>query len=459
MAGSIQHCDILIEGACVVTMDDDHRVIQNGTVAVKENRIVGVGSADDMRGWTATRCIDAGNQALIPGLIDTHNHLFQLAGRGMGDGMALWKWLGQFMLPLAADIRSEEAIAVARLGALEAASSGTTTLVDNHYAPADPETTLSIAQALHDVGLRGVVARGMFGPYTAVARDNGLQDTLFRYSVAQELDTMRQCLEAWRDERVRIWPSPINVIYNDLELVQGSVELAREYGVKWQTHCSEAQIDPEVFKQAYGSRPFVWMAENGLLDSAATFAHAIWLDEQEVALAGGTDCGIAHNPMSNQYLASGAMRLGDLRQAGARIGIGTDGAAGHLMDLFQIMRQVIYVQRLFRLDPEATNAHEAFELATVDGAKLVGIDAGQIIEGKLADLVLVDIDQLHMSPCFDVISNLVYCASGRDVRMTMVDGRVVYERGEFTRLDRREVLARAREHSLALMGRLESSGF
>lgn len=449
-----QQCDLVIHAGKVVTMNDAGRVIEDGVVAVRGKRICAVGEAHEMTHWQGRRTIQAPGQALIPGLIDTHNHLFQLAGRGLGDGMALWQWLGEFMLPLAAGIRPAEALAAVRLGALEAASSGITTVLDNHYAPADPETTLAVAQALTDTGLRGVVARGMFGPFTAVARDNGLQDTLFRHSVQYELDTMRECLSHWKHGRVQIWPSPINIIYNDLDLVQGAAQMARDFGVRWQTHCSEAPVDPDIFQKAYGSRPLRWLDERGWLDERAGFAHAIWLDDDEIERAGRAGCGIAHNPMSNEYLASGPMRLKELRQAGARIGLGADGAAGHQVDLFQIMRQMVYVQRLARLDPQASHAHDAFWLATRGGAQMLGVDAGQITPGKLADMALVNLDQPHLSPCHDVIASLVYCASGRDVTLTVVDGRVIYEQGESLCVSRGEVVAQAREHCSALIERL-----
>jgi 5-methylthioadenosine/S-adenosylhomocysteine deaminase len=447
-------CDVLFTGGIVVTMDDQRRVLPDAAVAVSGNRIVAVDSASAFAGWRAGRTVDCRGQVVIPGLIDSHNHLFQVAGRGLGDGMALWQWLGEFMLPLAAGITPQESIAAARVAALEALSAGTTTIIDNHYAPADVDTTLGIAAMLEGLGLRGVVARGMFGPYTPIAKDNHLSPALFRHDTEHELSSMRACLDNWRSDRVKIWPAPINVIYNDQELVRQSVTLAREYGVKWHTHCSEARVDPEIYLQAYGVRPFNWMAEERLLGADATFAHAIWLDDDEVALAGAHHCGIAHNPMSNEYLASGAVRLRALREAGATVGIGADGAAGHLMDLFQIMKQVVYVQRLATLDPEATQAHEAFELATREGARLAGIDAGQLAVGKLADLAVVSLAGAHMTPCYDVVANLVYCGSGRDVALTMVDGRVVYENGSATCADQAEIIREAHARCGEMLRRL-----
>lgn len=450
-----EQCDVLFSGGVVVTMDDQRRIIEQGAVAVRANRIAAVGSASELASWKANRVIDCSGQAIIPGLVDSHNHLFQIAGRGLGDGMALWQWLGEFMLPLAASITPDEAKAAVRIAALEALSSGTTTIIDNHYAPNDARTTLEVAGALHEMGLRGAIARGVFGPFTDIARDNHLSPLLFQNSTRHEIDSMRECLTEWNSDRIKIWPSPINVIYNDQELVCGLVELAKEFGVPWQTHCSEAPIDPDIYEKAYGVRPFVWMQQAGLLDHNASFAHAIWLDDEEISVLGGHECSVAHNPMSNEYLASGAVRLRELRNAGSVVGLGADGAAGHLMDMFQIMRQMVYVQRLHTLDPEATFAEEAFELATRGGAQLAGIDAGILQPGKLADIAVVSLSGSHMTPCFNVVANLVYCGSGRDVTLTMIDGRIAYENGQAALVNQDEIKHDAHTLCHGLIKRLD----
>lgn len=447
--------DIVLANALVVTMDDERRIIEHGAVAIKGNRIAGVGGTSEFPADCATRYIDCSGQVIIPGLVDAHNHLFQCIGRGLGDGMALWKWLSSFMLPIAAEINADEAESIVRLAAYESLSSGTTTIIDNHYAPSDAETVIRVAQAIEDVGMRGVIAQGVFGPFSAIARDNNLSDRLFKRSIQEELGHIRDAMLARQGKQVSVWPSPINMIYNELELVEGCIELAREFNTKWQTHVSEAEVDPEIFLKAYGARPLEWLAQRGLLDQRSCFAHAIWLDEQEIELAGTQGCAIAHNPMSNQYLASGAMPLRALREAGATIGLGADGAAGHLMDMFQIMRQMIYVQRLHTLSPEASHAHEAFEMATVEGARLAGIDAGQLLPGKLADIAVVSLDAPHLTPCFDVVANLVYCASGRDVTLTVVNGKVVYDKADRSLQDTQTIMEKARHYSRQLVERLE----
>src|SRR3990172_2330893 len=149
-------------------MDDDRRVLEPGAVAIDGEHIVAVGTPEGLAGFEAARTVDCGGTAIIPGLVDCHNHLFQLLARGLGEGMSLWPWLCEFMWPYSTAISREEAVASARLGAVEAVRSGTTAICDNHYSPADLKTTLGVAGAIEEVGLRGVVARGLFGDMTEV---------------------------------------------------------------------------------------------------------------------------------------------------------------------------------------------------------------------------------------------------------------------------------------------------
>ncbi|MFF2653577.1 amidohydrolase family protein [Streptomyces sp. NPDC058045] len=388
----VNTCDLLLTHAVLVTMDDDRRIVHDGALAVRGEHIAAVGTTAELSDWTAARRVDCSGKAVIPGLIDCHNHLFQLLGRGLGEGMALWPWLCEFIWPYAGGITRDEAVASVRLASVEAALAGTTCVIDNHYAPADPETTLAVAEAIERTGLRGSVARGITGTMTEVAAEHGLSPALFRHSADEEIAITEQCLRERTGHRVGVWPAPLNIIYVDQDLVGRSVELARTHGTPWHSHCSEARVDPEIYQQAYGTRPFLWLRDAGLLDERATLAHAIWLDDEEIEAVGTARSGLSYNPMSNQYLASGTMRLRDVRTAGAVVGLGSDGSAGHRMDMFQVMKQAIYVQRLTTLEPDSTNAMEALTLATREGARYAGIDAGQLTPGTLADLAVINLD-------------------------------------------------------------------
>lgn len=448
-------CDLLLTGGSVVTVDDERRVLDPGAIAITGNRISAVGSTEELAGIRAARSIDCTGKAVMPGLIDCHNHLFQGLARGLGEGMSLWPWLCEFMWPYSAAISPEEARVAAYLGAIEAVRAGTTCITDNHYSPADLNTTLSVATAIEDVGLRGVVVRGIFGQITEVAAKHGLAESLFRYSADEELDITTGCMEARPPaSRVAVWPAPINIIYVDQDLVRRSIELARDWNVGWHAHCSEAPADPDIYLDAYGIRPVEWLYQEGLLGAGATIAHGIWFDDQEVERVGETATGVSYNPISNQYLASGVLRLRDLRAAGAIVGLGTDGpGCGHRQDLFECIKEAILIQRVHTLDPTVSNAEEAFELATREGARYLGLEAGVLAPGRLADVAVVELQRPHLRPLHRTVSTLAYSARGSDVAMTIVDGRIVYENGRCTLVDEDEVMAEAQARADELIGR------
>jgi 5-methylthioadenosine/S-adenosylhomocysteine deaminase len=455
-----ERCDLLLAGGSVVTVDDDRRVIEPGSVAITGNRITAVGPSESMAAIRAARTVDCTEQAIIPGLVDCHNHLFQGLARGLGEGMSLWPWLCEFMWPYAATINPDEARVAAYLGAIEAVRAGATCITDNHYAPSDLDTTLAVAGAIEEVGLRGVVVRGIFGEITEVAIKHGLAPTLFRYTADEEIDITTGCMEKRRPgSRVAVWPAPINIIYVDQGLVHRSIELARTGNVGWHAHCSEAPADPDIYLEAYGIRPIEWLYREGLLGSGGTIAHGIWLDDREVERVGETKTGIAYNPISNQYLASGVLRLRDLRAAGAIVGLGTDGpGCGHRQDLFECMKEAMLLQRVHTLDPTVSNAEEALELATREGARYLGMDAGVLAAGKLADIAVVDLRRPHLRPLHRTVSALAYSARGSDVVMTIVDGRIVYENGRCTFVDEDEIMAEAQIRAGELIERAGMQG-
>ncbi len=443
-SGGAAEWDLLLTGGSVVTVDEDRRVLEPGAVGIRGDRIAFVGTPEEASG-RARREMDCTGKAVVPGFVDCHTHLFQALARGIGEGMSLWPWLCDFMWRYAAAITPEEAVVAARLGSVEAVRAGTTAILDNHYSPADLDTTLGVAGAIEEVGVRGVVARGVFGALTDVAKQHGLADSLFRYADDEDVEITRAAAaKRPPGSSVGVWPAPINVIYNSQNLVRRCVELAHELGTGWHAHCSEARADPDIYLEAYGIRPIEWLDREGLLGGGGTIAHAIWLDDREVQALGRTSTGVSYNPISNQYLASGVLRLRDLRAAGAVGGLGTDGpGGGHRQDMFEQMKQSMLLQRVHTLDPTSSKVEEAFELATRQGARYLGVDAGVLAEGKLADIAVVDLERPHLMPRNRTVATLAYSARGSDVVMTIVGGEVVYEDGRCTRVDEDEVMAEA----------------
>lgn len=438
-------CDVLIRAGWLVPVDAEHTTITDAAIAVTDDRIAAVGTRQELAHWEAGRVIDLPDAALMPGFVDGHNHLFQALAKGLGEGQSIWPWLCNFMWPYAIEMSPGDARAAARLGAVEAARAGITTIVDNHYAPTDLQTTLAVADAIEGAGLRGAVARGILGRRSEVGVKRGQPEPLYRYDSADELAITREAIGARPPgSRVEVWPGPVNLSYLDQDLMVASVELARELGTKWHTHCSEGSKDPDTYLEFYGVRPVEWLAREGLLDGRATLAHAIWLDDAELDAIAAAGAAVAHNPTSNAYLASGSIRLGDMLSRGITVALGTDGpSCGHRQDPFECMKQAISIQRLATLDPTSLRAAQALRLGTEHGAGYTGFDVGRLRSGALADIVAVDLSAAHTQPVHDPHSTLVYSAVAGDVVLTMVAGTVVFADGVVQTLDEAEVIAEA----------------
>ncbi len=446
--------DTLFTGGDIITVDPEAPYIRAGAVAVRANKIVAIGSEtavhDRIKG--ANRTIDFSGQVMIPGLVDAHTHLFQSLGKTLGDGLSLLPWLERFMLPLASQVTREQAVIAVRFAALLSALSGTTTVVDQHYAPVDEDSILAVADAYQEAGIRATLARGMFGPITEGGHRMNCDPRMFNYTVQQELDITRACMHAMAGNRlVDIWPGPKNVVYADPDLLIGSSELARDFDLSWQVHCSESKFEVEIFESLYGMRPAAWLYKQNILGDHTTLAHGIWLDDEEIRMLGESATTVIHNPISNQYLASGIVRLEDLLKAGANVTLGTDGTAIAGQHMFEAMKTGLMLQRVGRLDPEVTTAEMLLTMATRLGGKMLHKNLGMLREGALADLTIVDTRALHHQPCLRPVASLIFFTRGADVRYVMVDGDLIVENGRSTKLNQEELIADMNQASRAVV--------
>ena len=454
-------CDLLLDGGVVIALDEARRVIDNGAVAIRGDRIVAVGDSAELAAYRAgaSRTIDCSGKVIMPGLTDGHTHLFQTLGRGMGDGLSLVPWLRRFMFPYARTISGEIATAGARLGALQAALSGPTVVVDNHYGPTDTATSLAVAEAIESVGIRGAVARGIFGDPNRGGEIMGVAPELFPWTNDEELSITKECIEARpAGSKVEIWPGPENIVYVTPDLIAASAQLAEDANVRWHMHCSESASEIEFFESIYGMRPVAWLASEGLLSHRTTLAHAIWLDDDEVAAIGENRSTTVHNPISNQYLASGVMRLEPLQAAGANVALGSDGIAVTGQDMFEAMKAGTLLHRVHHLDPEATTVEQFVEIAAVGGSAMTGIEAGALSPGRLADVVVLDVDKVRHTPWNRPVASVVHCGRAADVDMTIVAGEIIVEDGRSTRVDEEEVRATATEAAEQLIADADLSG-
>ena len=445
--------DLVLAGGTVVTLDSDRRVIESGSVAVAGNRIVAIDAADRVDAAAASRVIDCRGTVVLPGFVDCHSHLAQMLIKSLGEGLTTWDWLSTLTFPVADAVTRGEVVAGTRLAALEAVRAGITCVVDNQYMPPDPETTLAVGEAIESIGIRGAVARGMTGtsPPAMAFRDSGSRPNY--YTTGEELAIMAELLSGWSDDRlVALWPGPLNIAFNDQEMIAGSADLARQFGTRWHTHCCESRGDPVVYQQAYGTTPIAWLHQEGLLGPDVTLAHAIWVTDDEVAALADTGAAVAHNPVSNASLGVGTMPLIKMLDAGVVVGLGTDGpAVGHRQDPFEVMKQTALVQRVHSESASVITSETVLETAALGGAAFTGLDVGVLAEGRLADVVVTDVTGPSCLPHQRTATTVVNSVTGANVRTVVVNGRIVVEDARCVTVDEDEVIEDA-DRAVANLG-------
>ena len=423
----------VIIGGTVVTMDGERRVIEHGAVAIQGERIVAVGEAEAIAAShpSATR-IDATGHVVMPGLVNTHGHAPMVLYRGLADDMALMTWLEQYIFPAEAKTVSPEFVRVGTsLAALEMIESGTTTFADMYYFEEE------IAAAARAAGLRGVLGQTIIQFPVADAKtwDEGLARA-------------EAFIAAWKDDPL-VTPAyaPHSMYTLDATMLRGVRASADRTGAPVMIHLSETKVENDGSMTAHGMSPTAWLDSLGFLKPGTLGAHGVWLSADDMHTLSVRGVALSHNPESNMKLASGASAVTDWRAAGIAAGIGTDGAASNNdLDMFEAMRLASFLAKLSTGDPSALPAGDALEMATIGGARALGLAAhtGSLEPGKLADVIVVDMTRAGQTPVYNVVSHLVYATRGSDVRDVWVHGRALMRDRQVLTLDREAVLAAAR---------------
>ncbi len=440
----------------MLTLDGRSESVAPGFIDVIGNRVAAVGPLADRPLGNPRRVIDASGSVVLPGLVDAHTHLFQVAARGLGDGLGLAEWLGTHMIPLALALRRTEMVALTELAALHALRSGTVAAVNHHYGGLrEPEDAVAVAGAMERVGLAGAVARMMVGERTAAADTFRLPAANFGYTNAQEIEFTAQAMRATVGGPVAVWPGPANVAYCSDEILLAGADLARQYGVRWHTHAAEDAFAVEVTcRHQDGRRTLRLLEDLGVLDGDATLAHAVWLDDAEIELAATRLPHLVHNPISNAYLGSGTMRLTELRSSGVPLAAGSDGSAVAGQDMFTVARFGALLQRVAATDASVITVGDMIQLIAGGGARALGTGTGTIAPGERADLIVVNTSSLHHEPVNDPLATAGWFATGLDVSTVIVAGTPVLDEGSIMTVDEAEVRARGREAARAVMARL-----
>ncbi len=424
---------LVITHGTVVTMDGSRRVLSPGAVAIDGADIVAVGSPEAIRErFRAAETIEAWGSVIMPGLINTHTHAPMVLYRGLADDLALMEWLQKYIFPAEAKTVSPEFVrAGTRLAALEMIQSGTTTYADMYYFEEE------IAKETRAAGLRGVLGQTIIQFPVADAK-----------TPAEGLARAEAFIKTFKDDALITPAVAPHAMYTlDGPTLLACRELAKRYRVPTIIHLAETQAESQTAQERFKSSPVAYLEGIGFFGPGVLAAHGVWVSEPEVGILKARGVGVSHNPESNMKLASGTAPVPQYLAAGVALGLGTDGAASNNdLDMFEAMRTASFLQKLATKDPRAVGAKVVLEMATVGGARALGMERriGSLEPGKRADVIVVNMSTPRQTPMYDPVSHLVYATRGTDVLATIVNGRVLMRGRKVLTLDEDAVVNEAR---------------
>lgn len=406
-------------------------VVPHGKTIINGNSLIQVNVPNDS-GLPRDNVIDCSNCLIMPGLVNAHTHAAMSLLRGIADDLPLDQWLNSYIFPSEAKHAGPEFVYLGTcLAAMEMALNGVTTFADGYFHMENA------AQAALDVGLRAVVAQGILDVPTPDAPVPG--------SWKERADKfLAQCPIDSLITRALFCHSPYLC---SAETLQAARTLSLEHGILLFCHVSETAQEVEEIQRQHSVRPVEHLGRLGILGRDFVAVHAVHVSDTEQEMLAESATGIVHCPESNMKLASGAAPVQDLLAKGVTVAIGTDGpASNNNLDLFEEMRSASLLAKLITGDTQALDARTVLRMATIDGARVLGMEdrIGSLEPGKLADLIVINLNRPHLTPLYDPISHLAYAARGADVRHVMVNGRWVVRDGRITTIDEDNLMARAR---------------
>ena len=405
---------ILIKNAFILDMVGNEPNIKKADIYVEENRISKIAENIIIDG---AEVIDGTGKVLMPGLVNTHTHLPMSIFKGYKDDRTLMDWLNNAIFPVEDRLESDDFYYNSCLSILEMIKSGTTTCNDMYFG------TERIIDAIEKMGIRALVSW--------CVTDGSIRD---------KLDKTREYAKKYNenDYRIKVLVSLHAPYTCNPETTKLCVDLAKELNTGIHVHLAETMDEENTIKERYGKTPTEYLNDLNVFDVKTILAHGIYLSDSDIEILKSKNTGIAHNPISNCKLSSGICNVTKLHENGICVGIGTDGSGSTTtLDMFEEMRLTAYLQKVNTLNSVAIKAYDVLKMATIEGAKVLGLEneIGTIEEGKKADIILIDINKPHLYPLNDIATNLVYSANGSDVDTVIIDGKVVMKNRELTSID------------------------
>ncbi|GAB6271241.1 MAG TPA: amidohydrolase [Syntrophaceae bacterium] len=423
--------DIAITGGTLLTLSANMDIIEDAAIGIRDGRIALV---DKHRLLSAKKIIDAQGDLILPGLVNTHTHLPMVCFRGMADDLPLMDWLNHHIFPAEARFINKKTVYHGSMLAMaEMILSGTTTCCDGYFFENQ------IAEAAQACGMRAVVSQG-FADFATP--DNPQYEKM--------MAAADRFVKRWISHAPMITPaffchSPYTCSPQTLVNVKTA---AREAGILYLTHLLENRDEIDIIEKRYGKKPVRHLLELGVLDHRTIAVHCNWLTPEDIVILADLGVSVSHNPASSMKLAAGVAPVVQMLEKGMAVGLGTDGSASNNdLDMFQEMDLAAKVHKVTLLDPTVMRAETVVKMATIDGARVLGMDhlIGSIEAGKQADIIVLDMNQPHLTPLYNAYSQLVYAARGSDVKTSIINGKIVMENRRLLTIDLQAVMNNVRE--------------
>jgi 5-methylthioadenosine/S-adenosylhomocysteine deaminase len=435
--------DILIRDVSLLPLLNPSDFIAKAWLSVKNSRIIALGPGDPPQ-VSAYQCIDGHGCLAMPGLVNAHTHAAMSLFRGLADDLPLKAWLEQHIFPAEGKWVNEEFVYWGTLLAIiEMIRSGTTTLADGYFFGE------KMARAVGQSGMRAILGQGIV--------DFPTPDSP---SPSEALKKIRAFIETHRGSSL-IHPTLFahSVYTCSPNLLRQCKDLADRYKVPLIIHLAETKTEIEEVSKKYGKSPVNHIENLGLLSPSLIACHCVWLTEGEMDILARRGVKVVHNPESNMKLASGVAPIPELLARGVAVGLGTDGcASNNNLDLFQEMDSAAKLHKVHRLDPTVMPSSVVLEMATLGGARVLGLEKeiGSLEVGKKADIIILDLNRPHLQPVYNIVSQLVYSAVGADVRDVIIDGKLVMHNRQLLTLDEETILQKAHEWRNKIAGSQET---
>lgn len=421
--------DLLIGNGILLTMDHEQSIIEKGAVGISGTDIIDVGSHEELLSlYEAKKYIDARGGIIMPGLINAHTHAGMSLFRGLADDLPLLTWLNEYIFTAERKLTFDMVFKGTLLACAEMILSGTTTFCDM-YLFED-----AVAQAAKKSGMRAIVGEVI---YDFPSPNYGPLEKGFAYTEV--------LIKKWQDDPlITIAVEPHSPYLCSPELLIRAHDLAERFGSLLIIHLSETDKEVRQIKERYGLTPVGHLGDLGVLGPNLVAVHCVALTDNDIDLLKQFNVKVAHNPESNMKLASGIAPLPELLKRGVTVGLGTDGcASNNNLDLFQEMDTAAKLHKVNTLDPTVVDAETVVRMATIDAARVLGLEdtIGSIKPGKKGDIIVIDIIRPHLVPLYNPYSHLVYSVTGSDVVTSVINGRVVMEDRVLTTLDLEKVMS------------------